>query len=258
MTPCAFLCAGMQGVCQQYAPWLKPNTHCIQWEQQGNTQSVSVPSEPLAGSWHVLVFHKSCMHETAALYCAQQQCIISHLASVKLLHCGHSNISADMHPYFHSSPVTISCTGHTNTLFEGPSSRGPLPPHTAPLHYCCWLAARTSQSHYLLLSCRLHPTDPWDCNAAGIPPPHPHTDISMHVPMYSLCRRTPPLHCCSHSVLTFRTAVLLYCCLYPTDPQDGSAQRSQWHGWGDVTLLKQDGYEGTQQQQQQDKAGMGL
>jgi hypothetical protein len=28
------------------------------------------------------------------------------------------------------------------------------------------------------------------------------------------------------------------------DPYDGSEQRSKWHGWGDVSLLKQDGYEG--------------
>lgn len=37
---------------------------------------------------------------------------------------------------------------------------------------------------------------------------------------------------------------MLQSCAAHTDAQDGSAQRSQWHGWGDVSLLKHEGHEG--------------
>lgn len=40
----------------------------------------------------------------------------------------------------------------------------------------------------------------------------------------------------------FTTLHLLPACV--PDAMDGSLQRSQWHGWGDVSLLKQEGYEG--------------
>jgi hypothetical protein len=71
------------------------------------------------------------------------------------------------------------------------------------------------------------------------PPPATHTHH--HCTTAAAAARTPHL-------LLPGAALLLFCCLHPTDSQDGSAQRSQWHGWGDVTLLKQDGYEGRQQQ----------
>jgi hypothetical protein len=37
-----------------------------------------------------------------------------------------------------------------------------------------------------------------------------------------------------------------YCTSSYSDPSDGSLQRSQWHGWGDVSLLKEEGFQGKQ------------
>jgi hypothetical protein len=41
--------------------------------------------------------------------------------------------------------------------------------------------------------------------------------------------------------------VLLLTFHIPADPQDGSAQRSQWHGWGNTSLLKEEGFDGEYQ-----------
>jgi hypothetical protein len=40
-----------------------------------------------------------------------------------------------------------------------------------------------------------------------------------------------------------------FACWCTTGTTDGSYQRAQWHGWGDVSLLKEEGYQGEQQQQ---------
>lgn len=75
-------------------------------------------------------------------------------------------------------------------------------------------------------------------------PSAPSTSSTVpHRTAMCLCGLSLPLTLPSPDLLLSRV-ILSH---HTTDPQDGSEQRSKWHGWGDVSLLKQDGYEGGQQ-----------
>lgn len=145
-------------------------------------------------------------------------------------------------PYF--MQVYTECAHSVPTSGEDTSPvprRGSRPAHKK-YPYLLLAAVVSPDMHadsiQLLFSTRQLPS------AACITPQQYHTEQQQHRPCAARSPPSLPLTLPSSGLL-LSPVLLIH--IAQKDPYDGSEQRSKWHGWGDVSLLKQDGYEGEQQ-----------